>query len=413
MCNKHKCITVMCNKNIFNALCVFVSNICDKCTDFDLIIYEDGSLNANDKDIISNIKNNTIFIKYSFSDFCYKFSLDKKIANNSNIKYYSHLNFIKFEIFNMLDRYDSVIYMDTDMLITQNIDELFYLDCDIAWRNSDNLIEKLSNFINIQGIQIQDIDPHITATTPAPNGGLIIVNKYFDYKYAYKKSVELFKNMFIVSPNLMDEIIFSLIYVKLNLRLISLDHNIYNVISTNSNYSTKIIHFLGYKVKPWANEIIQVFYRQWIDRYIDIVRKYNLEDKYSFKFKNINNKTSQYIYNIIWCKFILENNDFVIPNDLILENNFSKNYIQLNFSDNILYKIEFSFLYQKFRIRLTIKDCSHNNISSIKDKFNFDSNIYLKNNNEYVDIYTSYFECSHISKEFTKFYTITNFLRSN
>ncbi|MBR5733998.1 MAG: hypothetical protein IKX79_00465, partial [Desulfovibrionaceae bacterium] len=206
------------------------------------------------------------FIYYSRDDFFREFSIDKANTNIWNyIERYTHLCYIKLKIFELLARFRHVLFMDLDMYVRDNFDEIFTLDCDIAWRSGVTLFSKFSK----SGLDIKSV-PYLSGadqTTPAPNGGFILVNDSLDYEAIYQFSKDFFREYIGYFNSTIDEIVFAVAVLCKKLRLITLDRHIYNTPLQLFTEKTKIIHFIGRETKPWANLLFQRLFPGWLENY--------------------------------------------------------------------------------------------------------------------------------------------------
>ncbi len=90
----------------------------------DVIIYHDG-FSKTDMALLKKLGQNIRFKKYTFEIFQKKTSLTEKECDEWNsLKKYSHISFARYEIFDLLKEYHTVIYLDADILIQDDISSL-------------------------------------------------------------------------------------------------------------------------------------------------------------------------------------------------------------------------------------------------------------------------------------------------
>ena len=264
---KEECAIVFhCNKDYVFALGAMLYNLDEHAISYSkIIVYTD----FHDDSIFNSfykINKNIEFIYYPLDDFINEFKID---ITNSNIKSYigryTHLCYIKLKIFELLSKYKHVLFMDLDMYITENFDEIFNLDCDIAWRCGVTLLTKFSKSnLDIKTVPyLNDADK----TTSAPNGGFILVNDTIAYDEIYSFSKEFFCKYIEYFNSTIDEIVFSIAVLCKKLRLTKLDLKTYNTPSQQFTSKTKIVHFIGRETKPWSNILFQSIFHGWLDNY--------------------------------------------------------------------------------------------------------------------------------------------------
>ena len=92
-------------------------------------------------------------------------------SDDGILKRYSHFYFAKFEIFDLLDEFDKVIWMDVDMLVRGPLDELWQFD-EFCWR------EIVDTTRTIQKKAFDEFAHVVEGVGYRPgNGGLIGVSK--------------------------------------------------------------------------------------------------------------------------------------------------------------------------------------------------------------------------------------------
>jgi lipopolysaccharide biosynthesis glycosyltransferase len=267
-----RAIVFHCNRDYIFALGSMICNLEERSVSYDRIIvytnFHDDSIFRKFIDINEKIE----FIYYPLDDFIKEFNIDITNRNIKNyIERYTHLCYIKLKIFEMLARYRHVLFMDLDMYVAGNFDELFDLDCDIAWRCGVTLLTKFGKSnLDIGNVPyLKDAD----TTTSAPNGGFILVNHSLAHEDIYQFSKEFFCKYVGFFNSTIDEIVFSVAVLCKNLRLIKLDQQIYNTPLQLFTEKAKIIHFIGRETKPWSNILFQRLFPGWLENYRRFARK--------------------------------------------------------------------------------------------------------------------------------------------
>ena len=263
---EERAIVFHCNRDYVFALGAMLHNLeeyavsCSK-----VIVYTDFQDEAV-FDALKGICRDIEFICYPLEAFVREFSLDVASPNiRLYIKRYTHLCYIKFKIIELLARFRHVLFMDLDMYVTGNFDELFTLDCDIAWKNGVSLLKKFSR----SGLQARDIPCLKEAgwATPAPNGGFILVNDSMDYETVYSFARDFFCRYAEHFTSTIDEIVFAVAVLCRGLRLAALDPEVYNTPPMLWTPRTKVVHFIGRETKPWVNAMFQKLFPGWIRNY--------------------------------------------------------------------------------------------------------------------------------------------------
>ena len=109
--------------------------------DYDIILYISGKINIKDENALKKIYNNIIINHYVSP-------LEKTMKNANCTLMWSLMAFARYEAFELLDNYNKVLYLDTDILIQKDIIELLNINKDISVSyESINLRENVENKI--------------------------------------------------------------------------------------------------------------------------------------------------------------------------------------------------------------------------------------------------------------------------
>lgn len=115
--------------------------------DYDVVFYTD-KLEPNDENALKKI-----FPRIIIRIYKPPFNIND---NASDITYYTAFAYARFEVFDMLDDYQKILYMDTDMVIQKNISNIINIDCvfsinlykngtiDLKYNMNEKLFEKLN-----------------------------------------------------------------------------------------------------------------------------------------------------------------------------------------------------------------------------------------------------------------------------
>ena len=365
-----RAIVFCCNREYLFALGAMLYNINNIHLTYDkiIVITDMDDTSVNEK--FFKINNKVEFRYYSFDDFVNEFNINtsnKKIT--MFIKRYSYLAYFKFKIFDFLKEFRHILFLDLDMYITSDINELFELDSDIAWRDGLNLLAKFTlNKVNPDGIEYLK---YADVSTPSPNGGLIIANDSFDYNEAYEMGKKLLREFIHSFPSSLDELIFGIIASYNKLRVKSLDASIYNSIPMGYNLQSKIIHFIG-EHKPWSVALLQGLFPGWIKNYRQFVHDTGITSDKVQEFYNIGEEYKSYIF-YKKMQGILNSQSFSIPQGFSLKIVPEEYKLQLIHDENYIYSLRVHpSINSKVRCYLDIR----------KDKYMLQQNI--------IDILTKY-----------------------
>lgn len=106
--------------------------------DYDIIFYTD-KLEAKDENALKNIFPR-IIIKI------YKSPFSKEMLNLRELNYFSSFTYARFEAFNLLDDYEKVFYVDTDIVIQKDISEIIDIKTPLAISYFANKMPISGNF---------------------------------------------------------------------------------------------------------------------------------------------------------------------------------------------------------------------------------------------------------------------------
>lgn len=223
-----------------------------KIKNYDTFIFSDSKIRQKDKSLFEQ-KLNCKIIDY----IC---PVDLSETKNRFIKYFSPIVFSKFETLKLLKSYDQVLYLDYDIVILENIDDLFLKKDGFAFLEGDRLIKDTLS---------ENIYEYKTDTECVAAGTFILnskglkesnINEMYEFCIFALKEYE--DKLMLPEQNVFDLMIqkFSLNVGKLNKDIFALHPSEYN-----KDFKTKILHCYG-KKKFWNNYYFQYWesdYRVW------------------------------------------------------------------------------------------------------------------------------------------------------
>lgn len=237
----------------------------------EVVILHDG-ISASQQRILNNILP-CRFIKYAFP------IKDSSKFNKKTLNYFSKMVFSKFECFKLLDDYKNVVWLDYDIVITEDISELINF-CDSGIKMMLSGSKVLTQFYkSIEGYNMEI--EGFSAGTFVLQDNLSEYHKI--YNFCYKKTEEYAKLL-----NFPEQAILDIMIQEFKLKPDIIDKEIYCVHpnETNKHSGTKIIHSYG-QIKFWNgiyNENWNLNYKNWLKMG---GQKYNLN--YFLVKKNISN----------------------------------------------------------------------------------------------------------------------------
>lgn len=182
----------------------------------------------------------------------------QKVFGNSLFKRYSKMLFCKFEIFNLLKEYYSVLYLDADLLIQGDISEIFTSYKTLAWRSTViPMKDRLGDvcFSHWKGIG---------KTNTAPNAGVIYVDRNFPaYATATMSCFKLLEELYpLTDQECLDEFVFGLLAYSNGINAQELPGKFNCGSGWFNSEDAVIIHSIG-KHKFWNDIIRKKLYPEW------------------------------------------------------------------------------------------------------------------------------------------------------
>lgn len=258
--------------------------------DYDIIFYTD-ELKKNDESALKKIFPR-IIINIYMSPF------KEKVEKSSMFSYYSLFTFARFEGFDLLNEYEKIFYIDTDIVIQKDISDIVNEEkefCICYYGSETKIIDKLSH--NASSKVIEQISSEgFDLNKKQVMAGVYIMSDKLGCYTQLKKWLYDFINKYKIN----DEDALNLAIQKFNINVTELDRR-YNCFPDGSDYSKEayILHSIGPK-KFWRdtyNEMWEYNNRIWmslggnsnykniikirkiIDRIVWLIPNYNLRNK--------------------------------------------------------------------------------------------------------------------------------------
>lgn len=253
---------------LYVSICSLIKNSPELVKQSDIILYLYNVADANKKAL------STLNVKI----IDYVFPLQIK-QQTEVIKHFSLASFARYECFNLLDNYESVIYLDSDILVQKELLHTF----DLIKDTGIGLIKEKTNV----DLFTQEIENYDKTKTMFNSGFFVLSNNFKSNRkeivdFCYKQTVKY--SQFLLLP---DQAILNLALQRFNITPTSLEM-IYNTpasLSTKILKNAMIIHSTGHR-KFWNYYYFDEFYKyykQWIIHGgipIDSVRKDSKTYKY-------------------------------------------------------------------------------------------------------------------------------------
>ena len=367
---------------------------------YDSVVIYHSDLSEDDIQNFMKIEPKCVFIEYTFEQWEHEY---KKLESANAINFinrFSHLAYVKFRIFELLENYHKVLFLDLDMLILGDISEIFELD-GIAWRSTfDNFNIRFNKYVKM------DNYPQWFSNFPEnhsfPNAGLIYISdKDIDWKKCLSDGHEFIMEFMDYFGSTIDELTFAWIVHKNKIPLTVLDKTKYNTLLVWYSYHTKIIHFMG-RNKVWNNELLQTVFPQWMENYKEILGPtvFASEDVIEFSEPCLMKK----IYEEFWLDFISKH--FSVPQELKLSYDLGQNIMQMNYKADIFYEIVFNLYGNDLSAGVWIRDKrllnNHKFIAKMKEIIPL-----YRENEKGIYLYTTKKDINGIIKEFYDLYDKT------
>lgn len=221
----------------------------------DFIVYHDG-VSDNNQQLLKKICKNINFI-----NFTQESKLPVEIYNHPHMNKWGKFIYQKLNCFELVSRYEHVLWLDADILISGDISDIFTCNTDMAWRN-------------VVAWKHKDIykDKEHIADFPCCHAGVIYFNKSITNKVSYNDILNSYNTVKDGIKGGIDERILTHIAFskKFNIKSLPIEYNSWLTYRNIDN--AKIIHFVdNIEPKPWKNSIVYAafpewghYYKQWI-----------------------------------------------------------------------------------------------------------------------------------------------------
>lgn len=226
-----------------------IMSICDNCTlDFDIILFEEN-FSEKDKELINSI-HKTQFVSYDFPSDC-------EFKPNV-IAQFPKMAFSRYEAFKLIKNYKKVFWLDVDILVNKNIDELI--------NSFDKEIAILCDHMPVKNNFMRNLEGYDMQKSSCNSGVFIISDKIKEpekiYKYLYAKTEEYSKILYCP-----DQGVFCLMLQDFDLDILDIGA-LYNCHPTSKNAKNAYILHTFRPEKFWnfySNKKWNKNYKRWLE----------------------------------------------------------------------------------------------------------------------------------------------------
>lgn len=300
--------------------------------DFIFYILHDG-INIKDKEALKSLLVNVVFIDFSNAFFHqaignvlqadYDFSKVQSLLDTR--KFYFIAKVYSLEL---LKKHDSVLYLDTDLLIQGSLSQVFNTK-GVAWRGATaSAKDKLST---IQSNK--DYFSSIPSEYSAPNAGVMFFSRDIPYEDMIYECYWVLQNYHLEMRADLDEAVIAWSCYKYKVNLKTLNYK-YNQWSYSANDQSIILHAIG-NINFWDTNFRQIifynwsiYYKKWIDLGGSEFKTIAKDSHYLNNFNERGKLALTFEYMLFWEQFY-QNLDGRFPEKLYRSGPVAKEYSKL------------------------------------------------------------------------------------
>lgn len=221
----------------------------------DIIVYHNGLSEKNAR-LLTQLHSDIHFEQITFPDAW------EEMVSLKKIQKYKGMVLCKLFGFQLIQKYDCVLGLDTDMLIRGDLSDLFTLDTEIAWRK---IIAWEPERVFAPLLERQNTD------IKAGNGGMVLFTSQVR-KHGIDDAaiIEAFQRIKDLEKGGIDELVLAWLAYSYGMQVTELDMDIYNTPAYKALDQTKLLHFLYWRkttTKPWDNLAAYLYFDDWAENY--------------------------------------------------------------------------------------------------------------------------------------------------
>lgn len=249
----------------------------------DVLVYYQGFTQA-DKDFLNRI------LPCKFTEYHFAVETD---FNNINFKHFTQLTFARYEIFDLLDTYRKVLYIDVDVMIGG---DLSYIFNNFGDKSGVAMCKDTQKGLTLITKNFVKPMPQYDMTVPCYNAGVTLFCDNIPHRrklrmWCYHKTAEWLENL--VCP---DQGVVNVMFQEFGIQVEVLP-DICNCLPSNPKYLDKnrhdvlIYHCAGGGVRFWTytwNSLWQPFYQEYLamggkphtdkeHAWLKLIKKFNLQ----------------------------------------------------------------------------------------------------------------------------------------
>lgn len=372
------------------------------CEVYDNVIVYHADLSKSDIDGFLLIEPKCIFIEYSYDEWIKQYKVPSSAKTQAFLKQYSHLSYEKYRIFELLEFYHKVLFLDLDMLILENISELFEIK-GASWRDaSEDFGTKLQRYVDIE--EFEKWSGVSCRNAKVPNAGLIYISdEMVDYRKCVDEGYRFIEEYIDYFNHAIDELAVSWVVAKMGIELTSLQREHYNTLPAWYTFDTKVLHFMN-RDKIWNSELMQTLFPQWMVNYNESKKIVCYDSDAVVEYskpcvrKKLNEET--------WFDFFRKTG-FQVPEVLSLQYDFSKGGLCMKYKGDIFWEILMDLYTKKYKIGLWVRDKKLVNSIDFAAAMQSLNKINFEHSDKGIYVSTSKMDIEDVASAFDVFFTKT------
>lgn len=377
---KDRAIMVTADRHYLFAAGTLIVNLQRNNVAYDSFVIYGQVFDEEEKRKLQALEPRVVFREYSFEAMMQIFGMDSDAplapAAARHMQRYSYVTYLKNQCFALLEEYKTVLVLDLDVLIRDNLEELFNTPCNVAWRTGYTFYQKLAPLERSLKTPIAAI-PDFSCFKPntlSPNGGCILLHDNFPAKQVYTDSVTFIKRYMLYFSCAVDELSIGYACYKNALSVVHLNRDVYNATLRFYTAGTKILHFFGLngKAKPWINPLVHIMFQEWMSCYQEFVTKTGMRSESVQTYGHLGNTVIvPLLHQQHWLAF-LARKDFFLPDGLHMVYDFSGESLVLRYNARLSYEFRYK-LWERNKMQCALvapKDIPESLLDAVCDQDN-------------------------------------------
>ena len=213
----------------------------------DFFVYHDG-ISYENQQLLKKLCKNIYFINFTQDS-----KLPLEIYNHPHMNRWGKFIYQKLNCFELLFKYEHVLWLDADILVNGNISDIFNCNADMAWRN---VVAWKHKDIYNEKTDIEDF--------PCCHAGVVYFNNSIANKVSNADILTAYNTVKDGRSGGIDERILTYIAFtkKFNVKSLPVEYNSW--LTYRNIDQSKIIHFVdNIEPKPWKNSTVYAAFPEW------------------------------------------------------------------------------------------------------------------------------------------------------